>query len=217
MLFKEYSIDKFIEELSSDAPSPGGGSTAALVAALSSALNSMVYSLTIGKKVFEKLEDTEKSKMVKLQEESKEFIEKSQSFMEQDRIDFLSLMDSYKLPKDSEEEAILRKEKIVKNTIKAMKTPLLLAEECVEFYDNIEFAVKYGNKNLISDAGVATILLHSAIESSIINVKVNLNFLREEEICDEIENKCKTILNNSYVRKCNLMNAVEDIIYPKKI
>lgn len=217
MLFKEYSIDKFIEELSSDAPSPGGGSTAALVAALSSALNSMVYSLTIGKKVFEKLEDTEKSKMVKLQEESKEFIEKSQSFMEQDRIDFLSLMDSYKLPKDSEEEATLRKEKIVKNTIKAMKTPLLLAEECVEFYDNIEFAVKYGNKNLISDAGVATILLHSAIESSIINVKVNLNFLREEEICDEIENKCKTILNNSYVRKCNLMNAVEDIIYPKKI
>lgn len=217
MLFKEYSIDKFIEELSSDAPSPGGGSTAALVAALSSALNSMVYSLTIGKKVFEKLEDTEKSKMVKLQEESKEFIEKSQSFMEQDRIDFLSLMDSYKLPKDGEEEATLRKEKIVKNTIKAMKTPLLLAEECVEFYDNIEFAVKYGNKNLISDAGVATILLHSAIESSIINVKVNLNFLREEEICDEIENKCKTILNNSYVRKCNLMNAVEDIIYPKKI
>ncbi len=217
MLFKEYSIDKFIEELSSDAPSPGGGSTAALVAALSSALNSMVYSLTIGKKVFEKLEDTEKSKMVKLQEESKEFIEKSQSFMEQDRIDFLSLMDSYKLPKDSEEEATLRKEKIVKNTIKAMKTPLLLAEECVEFYDNIEFAVKYGNKNLISDAGVATILLHSAIESSIINVKVNLNFLREEEICDEIENKCKTILNNSYVRKCNLMNAVEDIIYPKRI
>lgn len=217
MLFKEYSIDKFIEELSSDAPSPGGGSTAAIVAALSSALNSMVYSLTIGKKVFEKLEDTEKSKMVKLQEESKEFIEKSQSFMEQDRIDFLSLMDSYKLPKDGEEEATLRKEKIVKNTIKAMKTPLLLAEECVEFYDNIEFAVKYGNKNLISDAGVATILLHSAIESSIINVKVNLNFLREEEICDEIENKCKTILNNSYVRKCNLMNAVEDIIYPKKI
>ena len=52
MLFKDYTVDKFILELSSDAPSPGGGSTAALVAALSSSLNSMVYSLTIGKKVF---------------------------------------------------------------------------------------------------------------------------------------------------------------------
>ena len=217
MLFKDYSVDKFILELSSDAPSPGGGSTAALVAALSSSLNSMVYSLTIGKKVFEKLSDNEKNKMVKLQEEAKEFIKKAQNFMEQDRNDFLSLMDSYKLPKDNEEEIIIRKEKIKENTMQAMETPLLLAEECIKFYDNIEFAIKHGNKNLISDAGVATVLLHSAIESSIINVKVNLNFLREEEICEEIENKCKSILNISYVKKCSLMNEVENIIYPKKI
>ena len=217
MLFKDYTVDKFILELSSDAPSPGGGSTAALVAALSSSLNSMVYSLTIGKKVFEKLSDNEKNKMVKLQEEAKEFIKKAQNFMEQDRNDFLSLMDSYKLPKDNEEEIIIRKEKIKENTMQAMETPLLLAEECIKFYDNIEFAIKHGNKNLISDAGVATVLLHSAIESSIINVKVNLNFLREEEICEEIENKCKSILNISYVKKCNLMNEVENIIYPKKI
>ncbi|EEH97634.2 cyclodeaminase/cyclohydrolase family protein [Clostridium tertium] len=214
MLFKDYTVDKFILELSSDAPSPGGGSTAALVAALSSSLNSMVYSLTIGKKVFEKLSDNEKNKMVKLQEEAKEFIKKAQNFMEQDRDDFLSLMDSYKLPKNNEEEIIIRKEKIKENTMKAMKTPLLLAEECIKFYDNIEFAIKHGNKNLISDAGVATVLLHSAIESSIINVKVNLNFLKEEEFCEEIENKCKSILNISYVKKCNLMNEVENIIYP---
>lgn len=214
MLFKDYTVDKFILELSSDAPSPGGGSTAALVAALSSSLNSMVYSLTIGKKVFEKLSDNEKNKMVKLQEEAKEFIKKAQNFMEQDRDDFLSLMDSYKLSKNNEEEIIIRKEKIKENTMKAMKTPLLLAEECIKFYDNIEFAIKHGNKNLISDAGVATVLLHSAIESSIINVKVNLNFLKEEEFCEEIENKCKSILNISYVKKCNLMNEVENIIYP---
>lgn len=217
MLFKDYTVDKFILELSSDAPSPGGGSTAALVAALSSSLNSMVYSLTIGKKVFGKLSDNEKNKMVKLQEEAKEFIKKAQNFMEQDRDDFLSLMDSCKLPKNNEEEIIIRKEKIKENTMKAMKTPLLLAEECIKFYDNIEFAIKHGNKNLISDAGVATVLLHSAIESSIINVKVNLNFLKEEEFCEEIENKCKSILNISYVKKCNLMNEVENIIYPKKI
>lgn len=217
MLFKEYSIDKFIGELSSDAPSPGGGSVSALVAALATSLNSMVYSLTVDKKAFEKLNDSEKNKMLQLQKEAREFTDKFQNYMEQDRKDFLNLMDSYKLPKDSEEEIALRKDKIKRNTIKAMETPLLLAEECIKFYENIEFAIKYGNKNLISDAGVATILLHSAIESSIINVKVNLNFLREEEICNEIENKCKTILNNSYVKKCNLMNVVEDIIYPKKV
>ena len=217
MLFKDYSIDKFISELSSDMPSPGGGSTAALVAALASSLNSMVYSLTVGKKVFEKLNDEEKDKMMELRGEAKEFTVMSQSFMEKDREDFLKLMDSYKLPKETESDISFRKEKIKENTIKAMETPLSLAKECIKFYDNIEFAIKYGNKNLISDAGVATILLHSAIESSIINVKVNLNFLRDEDICEKIENKCKSIINESYIKKCNLINSVENIIYPKKI
>lgn len=217
MLFKDYSIDKFISELSSNAPSPGGGSTAALVAALASSLNSMVYSLTVGKKVFEKLNYEEKNRMINLQEEAEKFTKRAQSFMESDREDFLNLMDSYKLPKETEVELKFREEKIKKNTFKAMETPLSLAEECIKFYDNIEFAIKYGNKNLISDVGVATILLHSAIESSLINVKVNLNFLRDEDICEEMESKCKSIINESYIKKCNLINNVENIIYPKKI
>ncbi|MDV4150658.1 cyclodeaminase/cyclohydrolase family protein [Clostridium sp. AL.422] len=217
MLFKEYRIEEFLNELSSDAPSPGGGSTAALVLALSASLNSMVYSLTIGKKVYDSLKEEEKEKMIILQNDAKEIILKAQELMEKDREDFLSLMNSYKLPKNNNEEIKFRKEKIKEFTIKAMETPLQLAEECIKFYDNIEFAIKYGNKNLISDAGVALTLLHSAIESAIINVKVNLNFLREEKFTIEIEKKCNSIINNSYVKKCNLMNEVDEIIYPKKV
>ena len=51
MDFKDYSIDKFLYELKIDLPSPGGGSTAALVSALAGALNSMVYSFTVDKKL----------------------------------------------------------------------------------------------------------------------------------------------------------------------
>ena len=124
-------------------------------------------------------------------------------------------MDTYKLPKSSDEEIKFRKDKIREFTIKAMDTPMKLAEECIRFYDNIEFAVRYGNKNLVSDAGVAASLLHSAIESAIINVKVNLNFLREEEFLDKIEEKCSRIINDSYFKKSNLMKEVDKIIYPK--
>ena len=216
MLFKDYKIEDFLNELSSDAPSPGGGSTAALVLALSAGLNSMVYSLTIGKKVYEELKDEEKEKMLILQEEAKKLIIEAQEFMEKDREDFLGLMNSYKLPKNNDEEIKLRKDKIKDFTIKAMKTPLQLAEKCIKFYDNIEFAIRYGNKNLISDAGVALSLLHSAIESAIINVKVNLSFLKEEEFVFNIEEKCSDILSNSYIRKTKLMNKVEEVISPKK-
>jgi len=154
--------------------------------------------------------------MLILQEEAKKLIIEAQEFMGKDREDFLGLMNSYKLPKTNDEEIKFRKEKIKEFTIKAMKTPLQLAEECLKFYNNIEFAIKYGNKNLISDAGVAATLLHSSIESAIINVKVNLNFLREEEFVFSIEEKCSDILSNSYIKKTKLMNEVEEVIYPKK-
>ena len=215
MLFKDYKVEDFLYELSSEAPSPGGGSTAALVLGLSASLNSMVYSLTIGKNAYEGLKDEEKEKMLTLQKEAKTLILLAQEFMEKDREDFLGLMDTYKLPKSSDEEIKFRKDKIREFTIKAMDTPMKLAEECIRFYDNIEFAVRYGNKNLVSDAGVAASLLHSAIESAIINVKVNLKFLREEEFLDKIEEKCSRIINDSYFKKSNLMKEVDKIIYPK--
>ena len=53
MEFKEMKILEFIEDLSGDKSSPGGGSTAALVSALASSLNDMVYSFTVDKKSFE--------------------------------------------------------------------------------------------------------------------------------------------------------------------
>lgn len=216
MLFNDYKINEFLTELSSDAPSPGGGSTAALVSALAGGLNSMVYSLTIDKKAYESLKEEEKKKMCLLQKEAKDFIEKSKEFMEKDREDFLELMNCYKMPKASEKEIQHRKEKIKENTIKAMNTPLKLAEECIKFYDNIEFAAKFGNKNLISDAAVATILLNSAIESAIINVKVNLNSLRNESFAIKIEDRCDYLLKESDSKKTNLINEINNIIYPKK-
>ncbi|MFU7514834.1 cyclodeaminase/cyclohydrolase family protein [Clostridium sp. HCS.1] len=214
MLFKDYKIENFLEKLSSEAPSPGGGSTAALVFALSASLNSMVYSLTVGKKAYEALKDEEKEKMLILHKEAKKLVVAAEEFMEKDRKDFLSLMESYKLPKSNEKEIEFRKEKIKEFTIKAMNTPMELAEECIKFYENIEFAIRYGNKNLVSDAGVAATLLHSAIESAIINVKVNLNFLRKEEFCAEIEEKANKIVSDSCLKKNNLMNEVDKIIYP---
>ena len=56
MEFKEMTISKFIEDLSGDKSSPGGGSTAALVSALASSLNDMVYSFTVDKNYFKILQ-----------------------------------------------------------------------------------------------------------------------------------------------------------------
>lgn len=214
MDFKEYKIKEFINDLSSDLPSPGGGSVAGLVAALSGSLNSMVYSLTVNKKAFEALDSETKKLVLDFKEASYKFTNKVLRLMEEDREHFNKLMDCYKLPKDSDEDKKKRSAAIIQGTIKAMKAPLDLGEECYKFYDNIDIAIKYGNKMLISDGGCAAILLHAAIESSIVNVKVNLNSLRDKQFAKGIEDRIKYLEENSLRRKEDICVKMNNTIYP---
>ena len=214
MKFCYESISHFLEELGSDLSAPGGGSVAGLVAALSGALNSMVYSLTVGKKNYMSLEDNEKDVIDKFEKESKEFTLRSLELMEEDRENFLKLMDCYKLPKDTEEEKEKRASAIKENTIKSMEAPLILARQSLGFYENLKIMAKYGNRMLLSDLAISAILLNSAIESSIVNVKVNLNGLRSEEFFNRIDNELKGIMQKSIEEKDSITKDVNCVIYP---
>ncbi|WP_275935975.1 cyclodeaminase/cyclohydrolase family protein [Clostridium haemolyticum] len=72
--------------------------------------------------------------------------------------------------------------------------------------------VKYGNPNLISDGGVAAILLYSAIESCMLNVKINLSGITDELKREDIINECNSILEKSLNYKMNIMDIVESKI-----
>ncbi|MGL4873638.1 MAG: cyclodeaminase/cyclohydrolase family protein [Clostridium sp.] len=204
MNFENYTIEKFIEELGSDLEAPGGGSTSALVLALSGSLNKMVYSLTIGKKSFEVLEENRKKELKNFNLKGEEFIKKSLNLMEEDRTSFKALMEGYKIPKDEEG----RKEKLQKLTYDAMNTPLKMAKLGIEFYENIKFAATYGNKGLITDAGVSNILLNAAIESAILNVKINLKFFGDKNLKVEIEKEIEEILKSSNEKKKEIEKLV---------
>lgn len=215
MKFKDYKIEEFIYDLSSSSSSPGGGSVAGLIAALSGSLNSMVYSLTVNKKSFEALDGDTKKLVLDFKEASSKFSRKSVELMEKDREYFNKLMDAYKLPKDTDDEKKKRNLAITQGTIMAMKAPLELARECYAFYDNIDIAMKYGNKMLLSDAGCAAILLNAAIESAIVNVKVNLNSLREKDFAKSIEEELINLQKSSIERKEKICSIMNNEIYPQ--
>ena len=90
---------------------------------------------------------------------------------------------------------------IKEKTIAAMEAPLNLAKDSLKFYDNIDFAIEFGNKNLTSDAIVAAILLHSAIESAVVNVFVNYNSLYNKEGYENILEECREIIKKSLDKK----------------
>lgn len=209
---KNLVLEEYINKLSSKEPTPGGGSAAALVSALSSSLTAMMLNLTVGKKRYEGYSDKLKKEIDDTLKDTLEFNEKFLAFMDEDEKSFLTLMDAFKLPKDTEQEKEIRKKEIDNGYEIALNTPLNLAREALCYYENIFTAVKYGNPNLISDAGVASILLYSAIESSILNVKINLSGIEDEFKKEDIVNECNKILESALNYKIEIMEIVESKI-----
>ncbi len=130
------------------------------------------------------------------------------NLMEKDAEEFLELMAAFKLTKNTEEEKNVRKEKIEEGYIKALQVPLTVAEKSYEIYKYIELAANYGNKNAVSDAGVAALLLQTAIESAVLNVKINLSGINDETYKEQIQQKCNDLVKSGLSKKDIIMNIV---------
>lgn len=198
---KKLKIKDFIEDLGSNSSAPGGGAAAGIVGAVGVALTSMVYSLTVGKKVYEDLSEENKMKLDSNFKEAKKNYDEMLDFMNKDEEAFNALMDCYKLPKETCEEKNLRSEKINECTLGAMMVPLELSKKALKFFENVQFAAKYGNKNLISDAAVSAIMLSACIDSSIVNVEINLRFLKDKDLVTKVEEEILNIRNKSNALK----------------
>jgi formiminotetrahydrofolate cyclodeaminase len=184
------SISDFLERLSSGAPTPGGGSVAALTGALSCSLTSMVGNLTEGKKKYE--EHWEKSK--KIIEEAKNLNEDFLSLFYEDMEVFTKLMATFGLPRGTEEQKQKRDEAIQNATKKATEVSLKIMEKSQRAAELALAMAKVGNLNAISDAGIAGEMALAACRSASYNVLINLNFLQDTDYSKSVEEKHKEIL-----------------------
>lgn len=185
MKMKELKLNEFIEKLASKDAVPGGGSVAALNASLGTSLIEMVANLTIGKKKYLQVND----QMQKIIEQTKPARNDFLEDIQKDSQSFQNVLDCFKLPKTTEKEKEYRKERIQEAYKKAIEVPLNIAEKALELFDTVEFVVKNGNKNAESDGLVAAIMLRSSILSALLNVKINLSGIKDEEYREKMEKK----------------------------
>lgn len=209
-MLQNMTVKAFVEELASNSPAPGGGSAAALSAALGSALGSMVFNLTVGKKAYNEYDEEKKGLILAALEVTNFNKDQFLNMMEEDAEEFLELMAAFKLPKATEAEKSYRDVKINEGYRKALEVPLKVAEKAFELYDYIGIAAKYGNKNAVSDAGVAALLIQTAIESAVLNVKINLSSIKDEEYKVQIYAQCKKYVEEGLIKKNCIMKTVEE-------
>lgn len=207
----EMRIPDYLAQAASNAPAPGGGSVAALVAALGSSLGQMVLSLSYGKKSYESLDDQIKAK---LEAHEKTLIALRERFIELIDLDteaFLSYMACMRMPKETDEEKAVRKEKMDECAIYSMEVPLETAETCVKMIECLPDIAEYGNKNAVTDAGVASLLARAACEAAIFNVRINLPTIADNAIREDADQRCVRALE----RVSELNEKLVQVVYSK--
>jgi len=168
---------EFLDALAAGAPTPGGGSAAAYSAAAGAALVVMVARLTIGKK-----------KYAAVEEQMKEILARAESLrarltsaIQRDAEVFNAVMEAFRLPKDTQEQKVVRTLAIQAATLGAAQVPFEVAVMAVEVMELAAQAIAQGNLNTISDGASGAALARAALTGAGYNVRINLLGLDDEE------------------------------------
>jgi formiminotetrahydrofolate cyclodeaminase len=173
----DLSVHAFLERLGSSDPVPGGGSAAALAAAMGAALVAMVAELTIGRPAYAEHEETIRKIRFDAIERRTELLDLAQ----QDADAYDVVVRARHLPKETDEEKAARAEALQAAMLEAARIPLRAAVVASEVLDLAERIAPIGNRNAASDAGVAAQLAAAGLRGALLNVRINLPYLADGE------------------------------------
>ncbi len=157
--FKNYTLAEYTRALSLKIPAPGGGSAAALTAALGAALLSMVANYSLGKTASHANEQKIKDVLKTSEHLRKRFL----ALVDLDAQAYLNVVKT-RGAAPAKRNAARRK---------AQEVPLEVCKLCYKAVQLSPNLVLYGNKNLICDVHVALELLVAAFNAARINVEIN--------------------------------------------
>ena len=192
-----------LESISSETPTPGGGTVAALTLAHAHSLAVMVSRLTIGKNKWQ--EGHQISNVII--DSSVESLDRAISLAKEDSLAFDKVIDSYRMPRSNVEEIKSRKLAILQSTIGAAKTPSEISAEGLKLLSILPDLARFGNLNAITDLAASAELAYSAVYIASLNVKINVDSMSDEKL-NNIQNNTTIILTKSE----ELIMTIRDIV-----
>lgn len=171
------TCEKFLEELASKQPTPGGGAASALCGATAAALTAMLGNLTAGKAGSEA---NDKMALEIIIAADKLRLELAQ-LADDDAAVFNKFMEAYKMPKATDTEKSMRTAAIGQAAIAAAEVPMQIANKSLEVLKLARRLIVFGNPNAISDGTVSALMARAALRSALYNVKINLGSIKDDE------------------------------------
>jgi len=195
-------VTRFVDEVSTESPAPGGGSVAALMGSLAAALATMVANLTVGKKGYEDAWPA----LAELAEQGQGVKAALLRAVDQDTDAFNRVMEAMRLPKGTPEQNAARDRAIEEANKAAAEVPLQTARLCLDAIRLADTAARRGNRNSASDAGVAALAGRAGAEGAVLNVLINLGSIRDADFNARCVAEC-TALTTQARTACEAVQA----------
>ena len=181
--------NEYLEVLASKAPTPGGGSAAAVYGAVGTALGEMVGNLTTGKKKFARYEEEIQKILVRLQEARMDFIRLEKA----DEQAFEPLSEVYRMKAETDEKK-KAKERMEECLKAAAQVPMEVMERAVSVMADIEFLALNGSRLAVSDAGVGIQGIRSALLGAVMSVYINTKMMKDREYAEAVNQQAELLI-----------------------
>ncbi|MDR1198478.1 MAG: glutamate formimidoyltransferase [Prevotellaceae bacterium] len=206
-LLTDFNLVEFSNETAAESPAPGGGSISAYIGALGAALGVMVANLSAHKAGW----DERWEEFSDRAERGRAFMDALLKKVDEDTDAFNKIMDAFALPKKTDGERQVRKQKIQEATRYAIEVPFSVMRLCLDAMPLIEAMAEFGNPNSVSDAGVGALALRSAVLGAFLNVKINASGLVDRAFAENILAEAQKIADSA----CSLENKILLIVENK--
>ena len=203
---KHMSVAALSALTASNSPAHGGGSVSALAGAYGAALICMVARLTLGKHGYEDVYN-EMEAVIEKAEATRKWLLDS---IHKDSEAFSAVMNAISMPKSCEEENTVRVVEMQKAFRDAAAVPYAVAEKAYEIMELAEPVIRHGNKAAVTDGLVAAILCRAAVRGAILNVRINLDAIRDEEYAIRMRADCTALEQKAAERETAVFALVPE-------
>lgn len=204
----DMSVKAFTEETASESAAPGGGSVSALMGALGAALGTMVANLSSHKRGW----DERWEEFSVWAETGKALHERLLVLVDEDTKAFNRIMEAFALPKTTDEQKAARSRAIREATVGAIRIPLEVMRTAAGAYPLLEYMVKEGNPNSLSDAGVGALAVHAGVQGAFMNVLINMTGIEADKELLELKSEAEKIRTGSEQRATAISKEVMERI-----
>ena len=204
----DLNLSDFANETASESPAPGGGSISAYVGSLGVSLGTMVANLSAHKKG---LEDKFEY-FSKWAEKGQELKDRLLHLVDADTDAFNKIMDAFKLPKESEQEKVDRKQAIHNATKEAIEVPLMVMRTSFEAMTLLKEMAEKGNPNSVSDAGVGALCCKAAVQGALLNVQINCNGFQDGTFVADSLSQANKIYSSALELEKEILSVVFNVM-----